>query len=104
MRKFDSKGNQIEWARYTADGKLNFGKTIVYDDQGQEAKVTYFNANGSISEKYSYSDYELDSNGNWIKRVTAKWVTKNDKSYFEPYQVTYRKIIYYQSSVVKGAV
>ena len=95
VSKFDSKGNRVEWARHTVDGKLNFRKTVVYNDSGQESEVTYFRADGSISEKYSYTDYELDSKGNWIKRVASKWVTKNDKSYFEPYQVTYRKTTYY---------
>lgn len=95
VSKFDPKGNRIEWARYTPTGELNFRKTISYNDYGQDVEVTYFHGDGSISEKDSYTDYEIDSKGNWIKRVESKWVTKNGKSYFEPYQVTYRKIMYY---------
>lgn len=95
VSKFDPKGNRIEWSRYTSRGELNFRKTISYNDRGQETELTYFRDDGSISEKYSYTDYVMDSQGNWIKRVESKWITKNGKSYFEPYQVTYRKITYY---------
>jgi hypothetical protein len=35
------------------------------------------------------------SNGNWIKRKRMKWVTKDGKSYFEPYDVIYRSITYF---------
>lgn len=95
VSKFDPKGNRIEWSRYTSKGELNFRKTVSYNDRGQETELTYFGGDGSISEKYSYTDYVIDSQGNWIKRVESKLVTKNGKPYFEPYQVTYRDIKYY---------
>jgi hypothetical protein len=95
VRKFDSKGNRIEWARYTADGTLNYRETIEYNAEGQETEETYYKDDGSIGSKYSYSDYQVDSKGNWTRRVKSKWVTKNGKSYFEPQEVTYRMVTYY---------
>jgi hypothetical protein len=92
---FDAKGREVAWARYGKDGKVSSSKKTVYNKDGQEAEVTYFDHDGSVSEKYSYTGYKLDAMGNWVKRVAAKLVTKGGKSYFEPYQVTYRELTYY---------
>jgi hypothetical protein len=47
-----------------------------------------------FDSKYSYT-YEFDAQGNWIRRVSSKWVTKDGKSLFEPSSVNYRKISYF---------
>ncbi len=91
---YDDKGNEVEWFRYTADGKVNGRSISVYNAKGDEIEKTWFRADGSLSEKWSYT-YELDSNGNWIKRKSLKFVTKDGKSFFEPYATTYRQISYF---------
>lgn len=92
---YNYKGNQKEELVYKADGELNQRYLSVLDKRGNEVEETSFNVkDDSVRSKYSYS-YEFDSKGNWIKRVTSKWVTKDGKSYFEPAWVTYRTITYY---------
>jgi hypothetical protein len=94
VTKFGINDNKIEWARYSANGSLNFSSKSKYDEKGSESEQTYFNADGSVSSKYSYM-YEFDQEGNWIKRVGSKWITKEGREFFEAQSVTYRKIAYY---------
>jgi hypothetical protein len=89
------KGKQIEQLVYTADGSLNRKNVSTLDEKGNEIeKVYYDRIDDSISEKYSYS-HEFDARGNWVKRTASKWMTKDGKSQFEPYSMTYRSITYY---------
>ena len=89
-------GNQLEMLGYSGDGSLNRHSVTILDDKGNEVEETEFGAkDGSVRNKYSYS-YEFDAKGNWIKRVTSKWVTKDGKSSFVPQYVDYRTIKYYE--------
>jgi hypothetical protein len=94
VSRYDEMGNEIEWIRYTGDGKIESRRTSKYDEKGNEIEKTYFDGNDLVKGKFSYT-FEFDSKGNWIKRNSSRWVTKNGKSYFEPYEVTYRIIAYY---------
>lgn len=92
---YNYSGNQREDLVYSADGSLNQRYLSVLDDKGNEVEETIFEArDGSISSKHSYS-YEFDSHGNWTKRTTSKWVTKDGGSSYEPQHVYYRTITYY---------
>jgi hypothetical protein len=87
--------NQREELVYSADGSLNQRSLSILDDQGNEVEQTSFETrDGSVRGRYSYA-YESDSKGNWIKRTTSKWVTKDGKSYYAPASVDYRTITYY---------
>jgi hypothetical protein len=89
------KGNQKEEMVYAKDGSLNQKYLYTLDDKGNEMEeIIYEVRDNAIRNKYSYS-YEFDAKGNWIKRTTSKEVTKDGKSQFEPYSVTYRTITYY---------
>ncbi|MEW6212889.1 MAG: hypothetical protein AB1631_31485 [Acidobacteriota bacterium] len=117
--KYDEEGRRIEEITSKADGAISWrgvysydssgrrtGKdsyiknqlmlktALSYDEQGNISELTEYKPDGSVTRKESYS-YEFDSAGNWIKRVTSVWVTKEGKSSFEPSEVTYRKIAYY---------
>lgn len=89
------KGNEVEWFRYTADGKINGRSTAIYNDTGNEIEKTWFRPDGSISERWQY-EYVVDAKGNWFKRSALKWVMREGKSFFEPYKVTYRQITYFE--------
>ena len=91
---YDGKGNEIEWFRYSADGTINGRSTATYDGFGNEIEKTWFRPDGSLSEKWQY-EYELDAKKNWIKRSSRKWLTREGKSFFEPYEITYRQITYF---------
>lgn len=89
------EGKQKEQLVYSKDGSLNQKYSSTLDDKGNEIEeIIYDTKDNSVREKYSYS-YEFDARGNWIKRTTSKWTTKDGKSQFEPYSMTYRTITYY---------
>jgi TonB family protein len=97
VKTFDDKGNEIKWELYTREGRLDFSKESKYDDKGNEVEETYYKAGGSINEAYKYTDYEVDWDGNWIKR--RSWQSKGGKVEFVPYQVERRTISYYGKGV-----
>lgn len=87
--------NQREELVYSADGSLNQRYLSILDDKGNEVEQTSFETrDGSVRGKYSYV-YEFDAQGNWIRRTTSKWTTKDGKSSYAPAYVDYRTISYY---------
>lgn len=92
---YNYSGNQKESLVYSADGSLNQRYLVILDDKGNKIEETIFETrDGSVSGKLSYA-YEFDSHGNWTKRTTSKWVTKDGRSSSEPQAVYYRTISYY---------
>ncbi len=88
-------GSQIEELVYSANGSLNQRYVSVLDDKGNEIEETSYEVGGEkVRGKYSYA-YEFDAKGNWIKRTTSKWVTKDGRSYYEPENVHYQTLTYY---------
>jgi hypothetical protein len=89
------EGDKRDELVYSEDGSLNQRYVSTLDGKGDEVEeIDYDVKDGSVRERYSYG-YEFDKKGNWIKRTTSKWVTKEGKSSFEPSYVTYRTITYY---------
>lgn len=92
---YNYKGNQREELVYSANGSLNQKYLSTLDGRGNEVEeVIYETKDDSIRSRYSYS-YEFDAKGNWIKRVSSKWGTKDGKEGYQPYSVYYRTITYY---------
>lgn len=115
---FDASGNRIEEIQIGDEGLVNkmvysfdpngrLTETRIYNKQGLFARRTYaygadanptqeaeYDAKGALVGKQTYS-YELDSTGNWIKRITSAVGISNGKTYTEPAEVTYRTITYY---------
>ena len=88
-------GNQREEFVYSKDGSLNQHYLLILDPKGNEIEETSFDTrDSSVRDKYSYT-YEFDTQRNWIKRTTSKWVKKDGKSFFTPAYVDYRTITYY---------
>ena len=88
-------GNQKQELTYDDEGKLNQKSVTTFDAAGNEIEEVDFEiTDGSVKEKYRYS-YEFDSQGNWIKQTTSKWVTKDGTSSYLPYSIDYRTITYY---------
>ena len=116
--KYDGNGNRVEEIQ-TGDEGLVAKTTYVYDlkgrciekrlfnKQGMFARRTYayktdehpteeaeYDPKGGLVGKQSYS-YELDSTGNWTKRITSRDLVSNGKPVSEPAEVTYRTITYF---------
>ena len=89
---YDEKGQRT--ATTFADGGLLLYKwTYEHDESGNLSEVSKYSGN-YLLVRQAYK-YEFDAKGNWVKRITSKWVTKNGRSYFEPVEVTHRSIMYY---------
>jgi hypothetical protein len=89
-------GNQREDLAYSADGSLNQRYLSILDSKGNAVEKTFFEPRDkSIRSKNSYV-YEFDSNGNWTKRTSSKWVTKDGSSSYQPESVYYQTITYYK--------
>lgn len=92
---YNYSGDQREDLVYSADGSLNQRSLVILDEKGNEVEETIFETrDGSVRSKLSYA-YEFDSHGNWTKRTTSKWVTKEGRSSSEPQAIHYRTITYY---------
>jgi YD repeat-containing protein len=88
-------GTQLETLFYSRDGSLRRRLVASVDDKGNKIEETEFETlDGPSKEKSSFA-YEFDAKGNWVKRVTSNWVTKDGKSSFVPAYVHYRTITYY---------
>lgn len=122
--KYDESGNRIEenWLKNTGDiwindtliydkynrvieqirrfrgeDKISSRVLVRYDDKGNLKEKIYINSSGEESEKHD--SYEFDSQGNWIKHIVSKLVSKqttyNPKGFLEPFLVSYRTITYF---------
>jgi hypothetical protein len=116
--KYDTHGRRIERQTYNSAGKMfwrcsysynsnqretlcynpdqPYSKTIsTFDEKGNELDQTDINPrDGSIKNKRSFT-YEFDAKGNWIKKTSSQWVTKDGRSFYEPATVYHRTITYY---------
>jgi YD repeat-containing protein len=89
------EGDKKEELVYSEDGSLNQHYLYTLDGKGNEVEeIDYDVRGGSVSERQSFS-YELDPKGNWTKKTTSKWVTKDGREQLAPEYVTYRTITYY---------
>lgn len=87
--------NERETLVYSEDGSLNQKYLATLDTRGNEIEESSFNTKtGAVDNKYAYT-YEFDRQGNWTKQTTSKWGTKDGKTRFLPYSITYRTITYY---------
>ena len=79
--RYDARDRLIEIAGY--DGRDQLSVRRVYDFTGEERVPTgfvYYGGNGKIYERTSYTEYEFNSRGDWIKRKETTEETFNRKS------------------------
>ncbi len=54
LKKYNVKGNLIEWKLYNSDGSLKRKETYKYDDKGNLIKSNEYNSDGSFDKKCIY--------------------------------------------------
>jgi len=71
--KYDEKGILIEELRYSEGGDLNEQYTYKYDASGNltETKLELHRPEKNIISFLKYSNYKLDSQGNWIEQTVT---------------------------------
>jgi|GEM_PF-976672 len=94
---YKHSANQVEELVYTEEGKLNQRYLSKLDANGNEIERTNFGlANFDIYGDRRYKNtYELDSAGNWVRKITEKEVKENGVTRWQPAYISYRTITYY---------
>jgi hypothetical protein len=96
---YDKDGRKIE-SRYMSNpgGAMeNIGRDeFKYDEDGNTIEMTIYAKDNSILHKEKY-EYEFDPSGNWTKMTIKRALIEQDKLWFEPTEVVYRRIAYYFS-------
>lgn len=86
--QFDKNGNEIENCTYKKDGKLESKGTSKYDDKGNHTESKSMKEGGSVLSIYSNRYENFDKEGNWLKCTNMR----DGK----PEIITERTIEYYQ--------
>ena len=85
--QYDSKGHEIEMNRYNLYGSLKYKKMSKYDSKGHETELIEINSynysNNGLKWKTTYQ-YDFDSYGNWIKKISHKTPYKEQDDVAEP--------------------
>ena len=96
---YDAKGRRVETTGYDNLGQLSDRRVYAYSgDEHVPSSFVYYGPNGKVSERTTYSEYEFNANGDWIRRKDST---------DEPYEhrgvvisrrsvsITFREIEYY---------
>ena len=91
---WNNQGTVSEIIGFSAKG-ASLGKAkVIYDGKGRVAEMIFSPSDGSALKKEKYA-YEVDRQGNWIKKTLYRWVTEEGKSFYKLMSITYRTIDYY---------
>lgn len=91
---YDAEGRVQSVITHGRSGALTSRWVYAYDEHGNEREWVASDAAGAIQRKEVYT-YEYDTQGNWVKQVTAEWIPDGDEGYLEPAEAIYRTITYY---------
>lgn len=88
--KYDGQGRLYELLRFFPDEKSPDKTVYAYQaDQRFPSGWTSYRADGSLSEKYSFSNYEFNSMGDWIKRKAVIEDGTGKRTGWESCQIEY---------------
>lgn len=121
--KYDASGKLTEEASIMPSGKVLYKTTYLYDAKGRMVEMDsgdgnrkpirrvysytgderfpsgfqYIGGDGKVYEQTSYSDYEFNSHGDWIKRMETTEETVNRTFKSRSVSWMFREIEYYPS-------
>ncbi|MBV9928060.1 MAG: hypothetical protein JOZ96_23785 [Acidobacteria bacterium] len=91
---YDDKGRLTEVTDYSGNGQVSTRR--VYGYSGEErvpSSFVYYDGKGNAYERATYSDYEFNARGDWVRRREAREERFNRRNV----STTVREIEYYQS-------
>jgi hypothetical protein len=89
---YDHQSDRMEMRTYKGGDTLIYRRVDRFDAQDNLVESTAFNIDtGGSVDKSSYTAYEFDARGNWVKRVKAETRDGDD----EERLVEYRTITYF---------
>jgi hypothetical protein len=92
--KYDQLGRMIEITGYGSDGRVESRRVYGFTgDQRVPSSFAYHDGQGNVYERTVYSDYEFNSQGDWIRRKESTEERFNRRSVSS----TIREIEYYPS-------
>jgi hypothetical protein len=92
---YERDGDNREELRYTGDGSLNSRTRFKIDSGGNPSEEIEFDSPLRGWSAVYQNVYEVDSRGNWVKRVVTHTRTFNGSSKVDSTYVIYRTITYY---------
>jgi hypothetical protein len=94
---YDASGKRVDNKTYPVVSSSTLGQeTHEYDDAGHLLRTTVRNERGVVLGRTEYS-YEFDAAGNWVKMTSSAVVSEDGRQRLEPFEVTYRTIVYYSA-------
>ncbi|HEU4834787.1 MAG TPA: RHS repeat domain-containing protein [Pyrinomonadaceae bacterium] len=89
---YDAKGRLVETTGYDGDDRVTSRRVYAYSgDQRVPSSFIYYGGDGKIYEQTTYTDYEFNSKGDWIKRKHTTEETFNRRRV----SMFHREIEYY---------
>jgi hypothetical protein len=89
ISKYDDRGLEIELSR----PNQSYKSVMKYDDRGRETDNLEYQ-NGKLTTA-THSTYEVNVNGDWIRRHETQWDARWPSLGFTPWVEQYREITYY---------
>jgi len=79
--KYDSKGRLIEMDGSEADGQVSVRRVYSYEgDNRVPSGFIYYGRDGKVYDRTTYTNYEFNSRGDWVKRKETTEETFNRKT------------------------
>lgn len=96
IASYDQKGRKIDSVAYPAADSAMVGNNqqYLYDANGNIIEMVVLGDKGHILNKEKY-EYQFDEFGNWKKMTVSIAVYENGIVSYEPFEITYRTITYY---------
>jgi hypothetical protein len=93
---WDTDGKQKEEQRYDGTGKVTIKFVYKYDPQGNELESLVIKGKDKITSRTTYSDYQFDSQGNWISRINHEDYLNSIDMRIKNTTISYRQFTYWQ--------
>lgn len=91
---WNDQGKVSEFIAFSPECNSECKGRVIYDEKGRAVEMIFSGRGGSSVEKEKYT-YEVDEQGNWIKKTLYRWVTEDSKSFYKLMNITYRTLTYY---------
>lgn len=91
----NAQGRPADEKYYRPDGSLIFQEHRSYDERGNCTDEVLYAASGGLHWRHGY---EYDARGNWTARRTFRQTLNRGLPEYEPVEVIYRSITYYEAA------
>ena len=94
--KKDNRCRIVEVTSFDLGRTVTSKFLVSYDDEKNTMEESIYSPDGNLLDKKK-AEFELDANGNWVKKTRYDLAIENGKPVFKPTIIVHRKITYYDS-------